>query len=113
MMREGDDLERVDTEAGECGLGGRLLKLVRQRLRAGMWNLGKAHGKRKMELIERLELGGKRQLLLVVCDGRTVLVGAGGDGVQSMLELKGLSDSDTELYRCAASSGPGSEARCR
>jgi hypothetical protein len=41
-----------------------------------------------MELVERLELGGKRQLMLVVCDGQRYLLGAGGDGVHSITEMR-------------------------
>jgi hypothetical protein len=40
-----------------------------------------------MELVEVLALGGKRQLLLVVCDGQRYLVGAGGDGVQTIVPM--------------------------
>jgi hypothetical protein len=40
-----------------------------------------------MELIETLHLGGKRQLLLVLCDGQRYLVGAGGDSVHSIAEI--------------------------
>ena len=39
---------------------------------------------RRMELIEKLELGGKRQLMLVVCDGQRYLVGAGSDGIHAI-----------------------------
>lgn len=42
-----------------------------------------------MELVETLPLGGKRQLMLVLCDGQRVLVGAGSDGVHSITEMKG------------------------
>jgi len=41
-----------------------------------------------MELVEMLQLGGRRQLMLVVCDGQRYLVGAGGDSVQSIAEMK-------------------------
>jgi flagellar biogenesis protein FliO len=40
-----------------------------------------------MELVEVLQLGGKRQLMLVECDGRRYLVGAGGDSVHSIAEI--------------------------
>jgi len=40
-----------------------------------------------MELVEALSLGGKQQLLLVVCDGQRYLVGTGGDSVQSIVPM--------------------------
>jgi hypothetical protein len=40
-----------------------------------------------MELVEVLQLGGRRQLMMVVCDGRRYLVGTGGDGVHSIAEI--------------------------
>jgi len=40
-----------------------------------------------MMLIDKLELGGRRQLLLVECDGQRYLVGAGGDSVHSIAEI--------------------------
>jgi len=40
-----------------------------------------------MEFIEVLQLGGKRQLMLVACAGRQYLVGAGSDSVQSIVEI--------------------------
>lgn len=53
--------------------------------------MGKARAKRRMELIEMLPLGGKRQLMLVVCDGQRYLVGAGGDSIHSIAEMRPLS----------------------
>ena len=48
-----------------------------------------APGARRMELVEVLQLGGRRQLMMVVCDGRRYLVGTGGDGVHSIAEIGG------------------------
>ena len=42
---------------------------------------------RRMELIEKLELGSRRQLMLIVCDGREYLVGAGADGIHAITEV--------------------------
>jgi flagellar biogenesis protein FliO len=42
---------------------------------------------RHTELLETLNLGGKRQLLLVQCDGRRFLLGAGSDSIQAIVEL--------------------------
>ena len=43
---------------------------------------------RRTELIETLNIGGKRQLMLVLCDGQRFLVGAGSDSIHSIVEIK-------------------------
>jgi flagellar biogenesis protein FliO len=43
---------------------------------------------RRTELIETLNIGGKRQLMLVLCDGQRFLVGAGSDSIHSIVEVK-------------------------
>jgi flagellar biogenesis protein FliO len=54
-----------------------------------------------MELLETLQLGGKRQLMLVTCDGRSYLVGAGGDSVHSIAEMKQMVEERAEEMRCS------------
>lgn len=44
--------------------------------------------RQQMRLVEKLELGGRRQLLLVSCSGERFLVGAGADNVQSITRLR-------------------------
>jgi flagellar biogenesis protein FliO len=53
----------------------------------GFAGLRRDRGERRLKLLETLQLGGRRQLLLVVCDGRRVVVGIGGDSVQSIVQL--------------------------
>jgi flagellar biogenesis protein FliO len=56
-----------------------------------------------MRLIETLNLGGKRQLLLVECEGQAFLIGAGGDNVQSIERLsKAEENSATEPRRISS-----------
>jgi hypothetical protein len=74
--------------------------------------MSRVRGKRRLELIETLPLGGKRQLMLVLCDGQRVLVGAGGDGVHSIAEM-----NDPAVTGCVVSEmndGPRfkQKARC-
>jgi len=66
------------------GLAGFVVEMVR-RGRAG---LAAARVERSMKLVETLQLGGKRQLMLVSCDGQRYLVGAGADGVQSIVAVE-------------------------
>jgi hypothetical protein len=49
---------------------------------------GRASSRRRMNLLETLQLGGKRQLMLVLCDGQKYLVGAGSDSVHSIAEIR-------------------------
>jgi len=42
---------------------------------------------RRMQVVETLALGGRKQLLLVSCDGERFLVGTGADQVQSIVRL--------------------------
>jgi flagellar biogenesis protein FliO len=66
--------------------------------------MGRARGVRRLELIETLPLGGKRQLMLVLCDGLRVLVGADGDGVHSIAEIKGHAAMGCAI--CGGNEGP-------
>ena len=66
------------------GLVASILVRMRAVLRSGFAGFGGVRAERRMELIETLQLGGKRQLLLVSCDGQRYLVGAGGDSVHSI-----------------------------
>jgi hypothetical protein len=83
---------RVKTGAGRHGgLAGWLLVWlrvpVRERLARLAARLGQEQAAPRMELVEVLALGGKRQLMLVVCDGHRYLVGAGGDGVETIVPM--------------------------
>jgi flagellar biogenesis protein FliO len=42
---------------------------------------------KQMKLVETLALGGKRQLMLVSCGEKKFLVGAGADGVQTIVAI--------------------------
>lgn len=51
-----------------------------------------ARRERRMEIVERLELGGRRQLMLVICDGKRYLVGIGPDSVHAITEIRSGAD---------------------
>ena len=61
--------------------------------------LREARAERRMELVEVLQLGGKRQLMLVACHGRQYLVGVGGDSVQSIVEIGDGKSTEDRLRR--------------
>jgi flagellar biogenesis protein FliO len=50
----------------------------------GLRHFGKSRSSRRLQLVETLPLGGKRQLILIVCDGQHFLIGAGSDAVSSI-----------------------------
>jgi len=85
-MMKSDALSRRAAEP-PSGLAAWILTWLRTPLLKRFWKLGRPRAARRMELVEVLALGGKRQLMLVVCDGRRYLVGAGGDSVQSIAEM--------------------------
>jgi flagellar biogenesis protein FliO len=43
---------------------------------------------RQMQLVETLGLGGKRQLMLVSCDGERFLVGGGLESVETIVRVR-------------------------
>ena len=57
------------------------------RVRGRFPRLIAARAERRMKLAETLSLGGKRQLMLVICDGQRYLVGAGGEGVETIVAM--------------------------
>ena len=60
---------------------------VVEMLRRGRVGLGVVRTERSMKLVETLQLGGKRQLMLVSCGAQQYLVGAGADGVQTIVPV--------------------------
>jgi flagellar biogenesis protein FliO len=68
----------------------RLSQWIQAALRSRFRWMGAGRAARRMQLLETLNLGGRRQLMLVVCDGQSYLVGAGGDSVHSLTSLPGL-----------------------
>ena len=51
-------------------------------------NFRKPRATRRLQLVETLPLGGKRQLMLIACDGRNFLVGAGADAVSTITAVE-------------------------
>lgn len=81
-----------------AGLAGWLLARSRRFFRSGT---GCSRSAPRMELVETLQLGGKRQLMLVACEGRRYLVGAGGESVHSIAEMKQPAGQSLEEIACA------------
>jgi flagellar biogenesis protein FliO len=90
----------ADAKEPGQGVAGAILERLQAGLRYGFAGITKPRGKRRMELVERLELGGRRQLMLVICDGQRYLVGAGGESVHAIAELR------------SSEAGAGREMQC-
>ena len=61
------------------GVVGFVIDLVRGR--------GVARTERSLKILETLQLGGRRQLMLVRCGQQQFLVGSGADGVQTIVAV--------------------------
>ncbi len=68
------------------GLAGWMVGALQGRVRI-KWRGGARGQTRQMQLIETLSLGGKRQIMLVDCDGERYLVGCGADTVTSIAKV--------------------------
>jgi len=79
---------RIDVKpAAPAGLAAWLLMHFAGRLHLRFPRMGRPRDERRMKLTETLSLGGKRQLMLVICDGQSFLVGTGGDGVGTIVAI--------------------------
>ncbi len=81
---------RNELPAASQGLGSWVVGALQGRVRI-KWkstpsaNPARAH--QKMELVETLSLGGKRQVMLIECQGERYLVGCGTDSVATIEKL--------------------------
>ncbi|WP_433964243.1 flagellar biosynthetic protein FliO [Tunturiibacter gelidiferens] len=64
------------------GLAGWVLGLVRG------WHGQRVSQQKKLQLVETLPLGGRRQLMLVTCEGESFLVGGSFESVETIVRLK-------------------------
>lgn len=71
------------------GLAGWMVGALQGRVRI-KWRGGSRARVQQMQLIETLSLGGKRQVMLVACEGERYLVGCGADTVTSIAKVSPL-----------------------
>lgn len=101
MRSAGSDGARESSD--KPGLAALFLARFHAAARSGLARLGTSRGERHMALVEKLELGGRRQLLLVVCDGQRYLVGAGNDSIHSIAAMRAepeVNHPADEAIRC-------------
>jgi flagellar biogenesis protein FliO len=65
------------------GFAGFVIELVRR----GRSGLGVARAEKSLKVVEVLQLGGKRQVMLVACGEQRFLVGAGAEGVSAIVPV--------------------------
>jgi flagellar biogenesis protein FliO len=58
-------------------------------------DLRKPRTSRRLQLVEALPLGGKRQLLLISCDGCHYLIGAGSDAVSAITPIARVTSAES------------------
>lgn len=87
-----DDLwtKRSATAADPGGLAGWVLRMMRP-------SEAKTAA-RHMRVVETMALGGRRQLILVECDGQKFLVGSGTDRVDTIVEVRGGTRAAEETW---------------
>ena len=56
-------------------------------LAAGEWGGSRRAARRQMEVLETLNIGPKKQLMLVRCQGERYLVGTGTESVQTIVRV--------------------------
>lgn len=119
MLLRKEPHERVYAQGS--GLAAWLLAWIRTSLRVKITGIGKARAKPHLELVELLQLGGKRQLMLVRCDGERYLLGAGEDGIHSIVSLRTYAAMDNACNSISATHAgdllrtpqrPGMKIRC-
>jgi len=91
------DLVTDEKKTPQDTLIGRVLSLA-----GGVWGVSRGKSQKRMQVIETLSLGAKKQLVLVSCDGDRFLVGTGPDHVQTIVRLGSkLETMDSNLVATA------------
>ena len=77
----------ADVSPDEKPVVGGLAGFVMDMVRRGRSGLGAVRTEKQMKLVETLQLGGKRQVMLVSCGERRFLVGVGAECVQTIVAV--------------------------
>lgn len=104
----------------QTGLIAILMGTVQTVLQSVFGWMRRAKSDQRLELLETLQLGGKRQLMLVRCDGQSFLVGTGSDSVHTVVEVHsrslvaegfGLAAPDSSLVSQSSYSVPHEQSQ--
>ncbi|WP_263385392.1 flagellar biosynthetic protein FliO [Granulicella arctica] len=77
------EIEKIPSAGG---LGAWMVGALQGRVRI-KWRGGVPDRMQQMQLLETLPLGGKRQMMLIACEGERYLVGCGPEAVTSIVKL--------------------------
>ena len=86
--------QEIERAAPAGGLAGWVVGALQGRVRI-KWRAASHTRIQQMQLLETLSLGGKRQVMLVECDGERYLVGCGVDSVATIVKTAAASDVET------------------
>lgn len=75
---------KTHAQAGKCRAESPLFVSLRALGTRISTRFGKSHPGRRLQFVETLPLGGKRQVMLIVCDGQHFLIGTGSDAVTAI-----------------------------
>jgi flagellar biogenesis protein FliO len=78
--------QEMEKAAPVGGLAGWMVGALQGRVRI-KWRAGARRRMQQMQLLETLPLGGKRQVMLIDCDGERYLVGCGPDTVATIVKV--------------------------
>jgi flagellar biogenesis protein FliO len=78
--------QEIEKTAPVGGLAGWVVGALQGRVRI-KWRAGAQRRMQQMQLLETLPLGGKRQVMLIACDGEQYLVGCGPDTVATIVKV--------------------------
>jgi hypothetical protein len=90
-MWNGQQVDETMPQRRERGEGHVLVEWMLRMLHS--WRGHNDSQQRQMQLVETLALGGKKQLMLVSCDGERFLVGGGLESVETIVRVKAESSA--------------------
>lgn len=93
--------QEIESVAPAGGLAGWVLGTLQGRVRI-KWRAASRARVQQMQLVETLSLGGKRQVMLIECEGERYLVGCGADTVATLVKVTAAVDGTEQAARSLA-----------
>lgn len=97
--------QELEKQAPVGGLADWIVGALQGRVRI-KWRCRVSRTMRRMELVETLSLGGRRQLMLVACEGERYLVGCHQDAVSSIVRITPEAVENRSTLKAAAQAWP-------
>jgi flagellar biogenesis protein FliO len=96
QAQESFEERRLPAAGGAMSWMGRIGKGVAALLRDRLSRARKSRSEVRLQVLETVSLGGRRQVFLLACGGERYLVGAGAETVGCMLRITDLRIADRE-----------------